>query len=113
MCQQWFSVAGLIFDVIGFLTIAWEWHHMFQRDRSNRIHELGEARERSIAEREERPYKAIDDDAMMWRVFQKLFLQEWRWRAKVFFTGVVLVIIGFLGQLLGSWPYGIGPIKSC
>jgi hypothetical protein len=29
MCQQWFSVTGLIFDAAGFLLIAFEWRHVF------------------------------------------------------------------------------------
>ena len=61
--------------------------------------------------RDGRPYKkAFDEDAAMWRAFQKLFLQEWRWRAKVFYTGVILVVLGFLGQLIGSWPRGISSL---
>ena len=29
MCQQWFSVAGLVLDVVGFLIIAFEWRHTY------------------------------------------------------------------------------------
>jgi hypothetical protein len=32
MCQQWFSVLGQTSDVVGFLLIVTEWHHMFVRD---------------------------------------------------------------------------------
>jgi hypothetical protein len=115
MCQQWFSVVGQILDVIGFLTIAWEWHHMFSRDRRRRIAELEEARNRSMSAQLAVPHMPIDQDAAMWRVFQKLFLREWRWRGRVFGAGVVLIILGFLGQVLGSFPGGV-PIlgfKSC
>ena len=35
----------------------------------------------------------------MWRHFQKLFLKEWWFRGKIFYTGVVLVIFGFLGHI--------------
>jgi hypothetical protein len=51
----------------------------------------------------------------MWREFQKLFLQEWRWRGRVFYFGVALVVLGFLGQLLGSFPGGVPffGFKSC
>jgi hypothetical protein len=115
MCQQWLSVVGQILDVIGFLTIAWEWHHMYKRDHDKRISELQTAYERNRAEQEGRRYEDFDEDASMWREFQKLFLAEWKWRAKVFFTGVTLVVLGFLGQLLGSWPYGVPFLgfKSC
>ena len=86
---------------------------MYQRDHEMRISELEQARERNMAEREGRSFTPIDEDAAMWRLFQKLFLQEWRWRAKVFYTGVVLVVLGFIGQMLGSWPYGVIGSKSC
>ena len=32
MSQEWLSVVGLSLDIIGFLLIAFEWHHMFIRD---------------------------------------------------------------------------------
>jgi len=46
----------------------------------------------------------------MWREFQKLFLREWRWRRKVFFTGATLVVLGFVFQVLGNWPHAF---NSC
>ncbi len=83
------------------------------REHDKRISELEKAYERNRAEREGREYEEYDEDAAMWREFQKLFRAEWRWRAKVFYTGATLVILGFIGQLLGSWPYGVFGIKSC
>jgi len=46
MCQQWFTVAGLIFDAAGFLLIAFEWRHVFQREHEMRIDELEHDSER-------------------------------------------------------------------
>jgi hypothetical protein len=43
----------------------------------------------------------------MWRHTQRENLKDNRYRARLFFIGVVLVIFGFLGQTLGSLPYGI------
>jgi hypothetical protein len=104
MCQQWFSVIGLVLDVVGFLTIAWERHHMYTRDYQRRIAELEEAYKRDRATREGTQYEAPDEDAAMWRLFQKR--EEWRWRGRVFSTGVAVVILGFVGQLFGSWRGG-------
>jgi hypothetical protein len=81
MCQQWLSVAGLVLDVIGFLIIAFEWRHPY-------LH--------SVFLREVRV-----------RHTQRENLKDNRYRARLFFVGVVLVIFGFLGQTLGSLPYGI------
>jgi hypothetical protein len=49
----------------------------------------------------------------MWREFQKLFFKEWRMRGRIFYGGVVLVIFGFLFQVMGSWPRGMFGIMSC
>lgn len=110
MCQNWFSVIGQLFDVVGFLVIAWEWFHQFQRDHDRRIRELEKASQRQQASYEGRRPPPQDEDAAMWREFQRLFLKEWRWRRKVFFTGAGLVILGFLFQVLGNWPH---LIRSC
>jgi hypothetical protein len=116
MCQQWFSVAGLAFDIVGFLLIAFEWRHVFRREHERRIDELGHDYERSRAEGAGIPYEdPRGSDHTMWREFQKLFLKEWRYRRKIFYAGVVLVVLGFIGQTLGSWPAGVPFIgfKSC
>jgi hypothetical protein len=110
MCQNWFSVIGQTFDVIGFLIIAFEWYHQFWRDHERRIAELQKAYERQTALYKGEPLPEQDEDMLMWREFQKLFLKEWRWRRKVFFTGATLVILGFVFQVLGNWPH---LFKSC
>jgi len=74
MCQQWFSIAGLSLDMAGFLLIAFEWRHMFIRERKRRLLELDHDRGRSRAENAGNVY---DDprsaEYMMWREFQQLF----------------------------------------
>jgi len=108
MCQQWFSVVGLALDIVGFLLIVWEWRHMFHREYVRRLDEIQHDHERTRAEYagvEYRDPRAADHT--MWRDFQKLFLKEWRFRGRVFYSGVVLVILGFVGQTLGSWPNGV------
>lgn len=104
MCQNWFSIAGQCLDVIGFLIIAREWLHQFKRDFDRRMGELQKAYEKQRSEQNGVPYVDADNDVDNWRIFQKLFLAEWRWRRKVFFTGAGLVIFGFLFQVLGNWP---------
>jgi hypothetical protein len=104
MCQNWYAVIGQTLDIIGFLTIAFEWFHQYRRDHDRRINELQRAYERATAEMRGEGPPDQDEDRMMWREFQRLFLQEWRWRRKVFFTGAVLVILGFVFQVLGARP---------
>lgn len=114
VCQQWFSVAGQCFDIVGFLLIAFEWRHMFLRERERRIYELQHDLERSRAEYAGQTWNdPRAADHTMWREFQKLFLKEWRMRGRFFYTGVVFVLLGFVLQVMGSWPRGVFGIKSC
>jgi len=113
-CQQWFSVIGLVFDIVGFLLIVFEWRHMFIRERNRRMEELDNDYERSRGERFGQTYNdPRSADYTMARLFSKLFMQEWRYRGRLFYSGVVLVIIGFVGQVVGSWPGGLLNLKSC
>jgi hypothetical protein len=50
MCQNWYAVIGQTLDIIGFLTIAFEWYHQYKRDHERRIGELEKAYERNSAE---------------------------------------------------------------
>jgi hypothetical protein len=115
MCQQWFSVIGLTLDAIGFLIIAFEWRHVFWREHERRIYELQHDYERHSTELRGQTYEdPREADYAMWREFQKLFLKEWRYRRKLFYSGVILVVLGFCGQTLGSWPFKeIYWIRSC
>lgn len=110
MCQNWYAIIGQLLDVIGFLTIAFEWFHQFKRDHERRIDELQKAYERHAAAIRGEAPPDQDEDATMWREFQKLFLKEWRWRRKVFVTGAALVVLGFVFQALGNWPHAF---KAC
>lgn len=104
MCQNWFSIIGQALDVVGFLIIAYEWYHVFKREHERRIGELQNAYERNAAAERGGLAPDQDEDATMWREFQRLFLVEWAWRRRVFLTGAALVILGFVFQALGNWP---------
>src|SRR5882724_4485053 len=108
MCQQWLSVAGLALDIVGFLLIAFEWRHMLLREHDKRMFELDQDYKRTDSESKRETYKDPRRmDYTMWRDMQRRFLKEWQWRRKIFYAGVALVILGFLGQTLGSLPPGV------
>ena len=108
MCQQWFSVAGLVLDVVGFLIIAFEWRHTYLHSVFLRETQVQEDHDRTKADEQGKNYEdSTQADASMWRHTQQENLKDNRYRARLFFVGVVLVIFGFLGQTLGSLPYGI------
>jgi hypothetical protein len=106
MCQQWFSVLGLVLDVIGFLMIAFEWHLMFKREMHERLQRIVEDYAKEKALREGEDYEDLSaSDHTMWREFSKLWGKDKRFRQRLFYPGVALVLMGFLGQLIGSLPY--------
>jgi hypothetical protein len=116
MCQQWFSVGGLVLELLGFLLIAFEWRHMLWREHERRLYELQHDYERYGAELQGKEYEdPRRADYTMWREFQKLFLKEWRFRRRIFYCGLVLVLFGFMGQTTGSLPYGMSMFgfKNC
>jgi hypothetical protein len=114
MCQQWLSVAGLLFDVVGFLLIAVEWHHMFKRDVYMRQKRIERDYNKSVAEEKGEHFNEDDDlEYTMWREFQRLLQKDTLYRKWLFGVGVSLVVSGFVLQLLGNWPYGVFGIKSC
>jgi predicted Holliday junction resolvase-like endonuclease len=104
MCQQWFSVVGLILDVCGFLLIAREWWHVFQHSILLRQDAMEED---CLAQREgeEAVKKRRRAKASMWRNTQLENRIDNARRQKLFLSGMVLVVLGFLGQLIGNLPY--------
>ena len=116
MCHQWLSIAGLAFDIVGFLMVAFEWHFMSQRDNAERLNQIEMDYERSAAELDGRKYQdPHGGDSAMLRGFQKLWRADKRFRRRLFYPGVTLVILGFAFQILGSWPYGLSALglKAC
>jgi hypothetical protein len=86
MCQQWFSVIGLVLDVVGFLIIAMEWRHTF-------LHSvfLRQAQVEVDYERTRNPKMAAkldEGDASMWRNTQNENRKDNRKRAQMFCIGV-------------------------
>ena len=114
MCQQWFSVAGLLLDIFGFLVIAFEWHRTFKFGVDQRSQVLHEKYEQSRA-LEEGSEPLPDEDMVMAKEFSKLHHKEAGYRERLFTVGIVLVVLGFFGQLIGSLPHGVPyfAFKSC
>jgi hypothetical protein len=106
MCQQWFSVVGLILDVCGFLLIAKEWWHVFEHSILLRQAAVEEDYIRT-RQGEKADKRRREADASMWRNTQRENRKDNAYRKKIFVLGMVLVVLGFIGQLVGSLPYGL------
>ena len=114
MCQQWFSLFGLTLEVIGFVFVVSEWSHVFKHSALTRQNAV-EADYELTTQSMEADNRRRLAEASMWRNTQRENRIDNRWRARVFYIGVLLVLLGFAGQAIGSLPYGISVIgfKSC
>jgi hypothetical protein len=99
MCQQWFSMGGLLLDVIGFLMIAREWYWAINLQGAEKIDERMSA----------------GDDTDDWKYRWQGWLQQYKIRTWLFKAGAVLIVLGFIGQSIGSFPFGQSwlHLKSC
>jgi hypothetical protein len=98
-------VVGLVLDVIGFLIIAFEWKHGFEQSvllRQAAVEEDYELTASGKAAAKKRREAGVS----MWRNTQRENLKDNVFRSRMFWTGATLVVLGFLGQLIGSVPYG-------
>ena len=113
MCQQWLSVIGQFLDVFGFLLITWEWWKSYIHSRDKRMSELQDDSDRFHAETQGESY--YDHNPSMAHLFSRLFMKDWVFRGRLFTLGVILVLLGFGFQALGSWPGGVPLVgfKSC
>ena len=105
MCQQWFSIVGLILELVGFLLIVKEWYSAFAQ--------MVALRQQAVTEDYIRTSTVPHDDALleqeagasMWRNTQRENRIDNRRRKRTFTTGVALVVLGVMGQILGSLPH--------
>lgn len=108
MCQNWLSIIGQCADIVGFLFIAIEWHHMFQRDVYMRQKRVERDFKKWEAERDGVPFdEDFDMEYTHWREFQRLLQKDTLYRQWLFYPSVVLVVFGFMLQAIGNWPNGI------
>jgi hypothetical protein len=107
MCQQWYSVIGLILDVAGFFLIVREWYWAINLQGGEKVREIGEMGERAARRRRgESESYGKDDQKYMWQAW----LAQHNTRRRLFILGAILIIAGFIGQMLGSWPHAF---RSC
>ena len=118
MCQQWIGVLGLALDIAGFLLIAKEWMEMFQRYKGKQEHEISEFYAHYFARQEGRDrteYEMDEDNYSLGKHMGMALQEDVKHRSKLFYSGMALVIAGFVGQALGALPGGIPgtSITSC
>jgi hypothetical protein len=117
MCQQWFSVAGLVLDIVGVLLIVAEWRIAFRQHFEAGKAEIDSMMKRWV-DRMEGRVAEIDIDAdspASGRAAWATLMGATKMRGGLVYVGIAFIVFGFAGQLLGSWPYGVPyfGFKSC
>ena len=106
MSQHWLSVLGIALDFAGFALLLREWWLAFFNE--GRQLEMEEQLERARAMRNLRgnPFESLeraqDDQAI--RKARGVHRAAMAARKRVFALSVVLIVAGFILQLVGAWP---------
>lgn len=111
MQQAWLSVIGLGMDIVGFAFIALDWRRAFQDRIDQRYVELEEL-EAEIGRQYSGDDVALNEDEEEIPFHAPKHMAEgieWQRRTepRLFYGGCLLVFLGFLLQILGTFPGGI------
>ena len=117
MNQAWLQVAGLVLDILGFGLIAWEW--MLAQRAEAAVRAIEEARERQ-EESTAHLARTLKDPHPSFQLHMDMTTQSQRRLAKTrlgatraafarlrsgaVYAGMLLVLAGFILQLMGAWP---------
>jgi len=112
MLQQWFNVAGLSLDFIGVLLLAYEWWIALSAERANAERDAFEQRIRPspMMPKPKNPHQPMHDYMRDQLRFQREHAQAHTirgMRRSWFTAALVLIALGFMLQIIGSWPLGI------
>jgi hypothetical protein len=112
MTQQWLTTIGLALDFAGFALLLREWWLAFFNE--GRQLEMEEQLERIRAMRnmvprdpgQRNPYESLErmQDEQAIRKARTIHRRAMAARQRMFLLATALVVLGFLGQLVGAWP---------
>jgi hypothetical protein len=112
MTQQWLTIAGIALDFVGFGLLLREWWLAFFNE--GRQLEMAEQLERMRAMRnmiprnpgERNPYESLErvQDEQAIRKARTVHRQAMAARKRMFLLACVLVVAGFVLQIVGAWP---------
>ena len=115
MIQQWCNLAGLTFDFVGVIMLAYEWWIALSAERTEAERAAFEQRIRPSPmmqqQQQSNPHQPMHDYMRETLRFQRdaLRAQGVRGMRRSWFTAAMTFIaLGFLLQILGSWPGGLG-----
>ena len=115
MFQPWFNLIGLSFDFVGVIMLAYEWWIALSAERQEADRAAFEQRIRPHPmmqqQQQANPHFAVHEHMREGLRFQQQAqrAQNIRGMRRGWFTAaMVLIAAGFLFQILGSWPGGVG-----
>lgn len=113
MLQHWLNIAGLAFDFVGVLLLAYEWWIALKADeRESQILRQERLRDQTMAmHRQNNPGYAAHERLNQDMTFNSRLhraAEARGMRRGYFVLALVLIAAGFLLQIAGSWPYGFG-----
>ena len=116
MIQQWFNLAGLTLDFLGVIMLAYEWWIALSAERAEAERNAFEHRIRPAPMMQQQmqqgnPHQPMHDYMRENLRFQQQMAREQGVRGMRrgwFAAAMVLIAGGFLFQILGSWPGGLG-----
>lgn len=116
MIQQWLNLAGLTFDFMGVIMLAYEWWIALSADRESAERAAFENRIRPNPVMQQQQQQGNPNQQMHDFMREQLKFQQEMARARGlrgmrrgwFTAAMVFVVLGFLLQILGSFPGGLG-----
>jgi uncharacterized membrane protein len=112
MTQQWLTVTGLVLDFVGFMLLLREWWLAFfnearqiaTEEQLERIRAMRNIRPRAPGEHN--PYESLErmQDEQAIRKARAVHRAAMSARRGTFLLSMVLIVVGFLLQIVGAWP---------
>jgi hypothetical protein len=112
MTQQWLTVTGLVLDFVGFMLLLREWWLAFfnearqiaMEEQLERIRAMRNIRPRAPGEHN--PYESLErmQDEQAIRKARAVHRAAMSARRGTFLLSMVLIVLGFLLQIVGAWP---------
>ena len=109
MAQAWLNVIGLTLDFVGVLLLSYEWWIALRAERTETEIEARRAmfKPSPMMPHSNNPNQAVFDwmrEQQEMRQHQARIAQARGARWQYYVTALVLIALGFLLQLAGSWP---------
>jgi hypothetical protein len=104
MSQQWFSVIGLVLNLVGVLLVVTEWWRAFFSQMRGLLARLLQLLDntRAFVAPVNKIEQLLDEAEELKRELTSLLP-----RTRFVIAGISMIVLGILSQIVGAWPGGI------